>query len=242
MKRHFEMVFCDATDTLLRIHGSVGSLYAPIARRHGFESTPSAIDAAFRPALETAPPPCFPGAHPEDLARLERDWWHDVVRRTFAPLGAFVHLDAFFAEVFELFRTTKAWDLLPGVRDALDVLEQEGRRLGIVSDMDGRLLDVLDELGLRRRFDPIVLATRTGSSKRDASLFHAALAAARLEASRCVHIGDSLKSDVAAARALGITPLWFAYNTEHPAPPGVVAVRDWSEVPAVIRGLERTAG
>ena len=37
MQRRFEQIFVDATDTLLRVRGSVGALYAPVARRHGFE-------------------------------------------------------------------------------------------------------------------------------------------------------------------------------------------------------------
>jgi putative hydrolase of the HAD superfamily len=239
MPQRFTHVFVDATDTLLRVHGSVGQLYAPAARRHGFETSAQAVDVAFRAAMSTSPPPCFPGAPAGDLERLEKDWWRDVVRRTFQPLGAFPRFDAFFAEVFEIFRTTAAWDLLPGARDTLLALHREGRRLGIISDMDGRLLDVLEFLGLRRLFDPVVLSTRVGRCKRDGAIYAYALAAAGLLGEQAVHVGDSLRLDVLGARAAGMTPIYF--QSQGDAPPGVAVVRSWPELPAVLRDLEATA-
>jgi putative hydrolase of the HAD superfamily len=221
------------------VHGSVGQLYAPAARRHGFEATPAAIDRSFRAAMSTAPPPCFPGADAADLGRLERKWWRDVVARTFEPLGRFERIDPFFDEVFEMFRTTAAWDLLPGARETLEALHRGGRRLGIVSDMDGRLADVLETLGLRRRFDPIVLSTREGASKRDGGLFDAALRRAGVAPGRAAHVGDGLQADVAGAGAAGITAIWFDARGDGGAPPGVPVVRSWPEIPGLLNELER---
>jgi len=149
MTRRFEIVFVDAVDTLLRVRGSVGALYAPIAARHGCAAKPDAIDAAFRHAISSAPPPIFPDAIPPTFQEFETAWWHDVVLRTFEPLGGVPEFEAFFPEVFELFRTPEAWELLPGARTALDALRAEGRRLGIISEMDGRLFDVLGAFDLR---------------------------------------------------------------------------------------------
>jgi putative hydrolase of the HAD superfamily len=242
----FEQVFVDATDTLLRVRGSVGRLYAPVARRHGFEIEPAAVDAAFRPALLASPPPCFPGADPASLDRLEREWWHDLVRRVFAAIGAGTEspcvdrFDAFFAEAFDLFRTTAAWDLLPGAREALVQLHAEGRRLGILSDMDGRLLDVLEHLGIREMFDPIVLSMRAGCSKRDGALFPYALARTPVPAAQCLHIGDSLEWDVDGARRAGMAVIHFDARQHGGAPPGVPAARHWSDVDRCIRSLEAT--
>lgn len=242
MLRRLEILFVDATDTLLRVHGSVGHLYATAARHHGFVTTPEIIDAAFREAIATASPPCFPGADPAAIGALERAWWRDVVGRTFAPLGRFERIEPFFDEVFEMFRTTAAWDLLPGARQALEALRAAGWRLGIVSDMDGRLVDVLAELGMREWFDPIVLSTRAGASKRDGALFPLALAAAEVAAERAAHIGDSLAADVAGARAAGITPIWLDVRGDSAAPIDVPTVRHWRDVPALLHDLERSPG
>jgi putative hydrolase of the HAD superfamily len=242
MGRRFDILFSDATDTLLHVRGSVGALYAEAAARHGFASTAEVIDAAFRAAMTAAPPPCFPGADAARLDHLEEDWWRDIVRRTFAPLGPFPRFDAFFAEVFAAFRTPRAWDLLPGTRETIEMLHAAGRRLAIVSDMDARLLDVLERLELRHRFEPIVLSTRSGCSKRDGTLFAVALEQARVPPERAAHVGDSLTSDVEAARARGIAPLWFAPAGDGAPPPGVPRIRSWTEIPAALNHLEAASG
>lgn len=244
MPPRFEQVFVDATDTLLCVHGSVGHLYAPIARHHGFEIEPAAVNAAFRPALLAAPPPCFPGADPASLARLEAKWWRDLVWSVFASLNAFDaarrfdRFDAFFDEVFDLFRTTAAWDLLPGARPALEALRGEGRRLGIISDMDGRLLDVVAQLGMDGMFEPVVLSMRSGCSKRDGAIYPYALARTPVPAARCLHIGDSLEWDVEGARRAGLAVIHFDARNRGGTPPGVPAVRGWSEIQSRIRDLE----
>jgi len=240
MPSRFDILFVDATDTLLRVHGSVGRLYAAAARRHGFEAAAESIDRSFRAAIGAAPPACFPGEDPARLAQRERQWWHAVVVQTFAPLGPFARLEPFFDEVFEMFRTTAAWDLLPGARETLVALHAGGLRLGILSDMDARVIDVLEELRLRALFDPIVLSTRSGASKRDGALFPIALERAGVPPPRALHVGDSLTADVAAARRAGITPIWLDPGEDGGiAPDGVATARHWREIPAILERLER---
>jgi putative hydrolase of the HAD superfamily len=241
MPARFDILFVDATDTLLRVHGSVGQLYAVAARRHEFEAPAETIDRSFRAAMATAPPACFPGEDPAALERRERRWWHDVVSRTFAPLGRFDRFEPFFDEVFEMFRTTAAWDLLPDARETLETLHARGLRLGIVSDMDARLLDVLEHLGIRALFEPVVLSTRAGASKRDGGLFPIALDRAGVAAARAAHVGDSLTADVAGARSAGITPIWLDIRRDGGAPAGVATAHAWCEIPAVLEALEHGA-
>jgi putative hydrolase of the HAD superfamily len=241
MTRRFTFVFFDATDTLLRVRGSVGAVYSTIAARHGLAVAPDAIDAGFRRALAGTPPLAFPNAPPGAHAGLERSWWRDVARQTFADLGPFPAFDAFFAEAFELFRTAAPWELLPGARETVLQLRAEERRLGIISDTDARLLDVLEALGLRSAFECIALSSRLGASKRDGALFPAALALAGVSAHDAVHVGDTLRADVEGARSAGITPIYFDAARHGDAPPGVATVHDLREVPARLSELERHA-
>ncbi len=239
MAQRFVLVFFDAIDTLLRVRGSVGVVYAPVAARHGHEAEPAAIDAAFRHAIRSMPTACFPDAAAADLPRLEREWWHEVVARTFAPHESFPAFEAFFAEVFELFRTAAPWELLPGAREMLAALARDGRRLGIVSDMDGRLFDVLAAFELGGIFDPIALATRAGVTKRDGALFKYALAMAALPAAQVAHVGDNLHSDIEATRTAGITPIHFDPSATG-APRRVPTVTSLHDVRARLQQLEQS--
>jgi putative hydrolase of the HAD superfamily len=237
MSPRLQHVFFDATDTLLRVRGSVGAVYAPIAARHDFATTASAIDGAFSASIRAAPPPAFPGAAPGAVQRQERDWWRVVVHRTFEPLGPFPRFESFFDEVFELFRTPEPWELLPGARETLESLHAEGRHLGVISDMDSRLHDVLHALDLDRWLGVVVLSPSAGWSKPDPRLFTHALNVAGASAALSVHVGDNLRTDVEGARAAGLTAIYLGERSD--APPGVPSVRSLPELPALLSRLDR---
>ena len=230
----YEWVFFDAVDTLFRVRGSVGGFYAAAARRHGVEADAGAIDAGFRHAMRGAPPLCFPGAAPSDIERLEQEWWHAVVRQSFAALGSFVAFDVFFAEVFEAFRTTAPWELYAGAQETAARLRAAGLRLAVVSDMDSRLPDILAAFGLSEMFEAVVLASRTGVRKHDGALFTRALEVTGARCGAVVHVGDSLRTDVAGAQMAGITPIFFDPERRGGTPPGIVAVRSLAELPRVL--------
>jgi len=236
MERHFDRVFFDLTGTLLRVRGSVGAVYATAAARHGVHATPERVDRYFRAALATAPPACFPGIAPEAIPARERAWWREVVARAFAPLGHFAAFDDFFAEVFAIFARPEAWELLPHAQAALAALQSEGRKLGVVSEMDARVYAVLEGLGLRNHFDVVVLSTECGAVKTDGGLFRVALQRTGDAPAHCVHVGDSLAADAGGARSAGITAILLGAPA---APPGVRIAADLAAIPDCIRALER---
>src|SRR5262245_21050957 len=229
MSPRFEFICVDAVGTLMRVKGSVGAIYAPIAARHGLALDAATIEAGFRAAMAAAPPALFPDAASDELPAREREWWRGVVARTLAPHDRAPGFEPFFAEVFDLFWTAAPWEILPGAREALAALRAEGRRLGIVSEMDGRLHEVLAAFGLAEQFDCIVLAPREGVSKLDGALFRVALARVGAVAAHTAHVGDSIDSDVAGARAAGITPIRLDAEVRS-VPPGAAVARAWSEV------------
>src|SRR5690348_8057341 len=95
-------VFFDAAGTLFETREPVGESYARIARVYGLNASADAVDAAFRRAFRDAAPLAFGMDHkPEQLRRLEREWWRELVMRTFAGLGNFADFQAFFNSLFE---------------------------------------------------------------------------------------------------------------------------------------------
>jgi putative hydrolase of the HAD superfamily len=238
MTMHIRFVFVDAVDTLFRVRGSVGTHYAAIAARHGMPARAAELDAAFRRAMASAPPALFPGVPVPEIAAHEHEWWRAVVARAMTPLDRAPAFAAFFAEVFAHFATTAAWELLPGAREALVQLHGEGRTLGLVSEMDGRVHAVLADFALAPLFDTVTLASHAHAPKRDGGLFAAALARAGADPRSAVHLGDGLETDVEGARRAGITPILFDPPGRTQAP-GVRAIRAWRELPAAVREVER---
>lgn len=238
MEPRLRHVFFDVTGTLLGVRGSVGAIYSECARRHGLVVAAESIERSFQEVAAASPQRLVPG-QPVGAARAyERDWWHDVAQRSLAPFGPFPAFEAFFAEVFEAFRGREAWVLLPGVTATLQTLRAQGRRLGIVSDMDSRLYDVLRAFDLAPLFDVICLSFECRYQKPDVRLFRTALARAGAEAARAVHVGDSIKSDVRGALAAGMHAVYLDVVRSGRAPGDAHVVHALDELPALLARLE----
>jgi len=237
MSRRLTHIFFDFTNTLVRVRGSVGEVYARVARRHGLDVTATELDAHFDAAIDMTPQPVDPDLAPAEITARERLWWRELAARTLEPYGDFPGFDAFFDEVFDLFRHADAWELLPGVRESLDTLRRQGRRLGVISDMDARLYDVFDALELRDSFEFICLSFRTGYAKPDRRLYEAAIRRAGTAAAHCVHVGDSITKDVEGALAAGLLPIHLADHGVH-TPSGAHRVGALCEIPNLLLRLE----
>lgn len=200
-------VLIDAAGTLIRPREPIGESYARAARAHGVSVSPWRIEDAFRRVLAKAPPMAFPGAAPEQVPALERDWWREVVRRSFlaAEQASRPHdFDALFDSLWEHFADPRAWAPAPGAHGALAALREAGVAVAVVSNFDTRLPGILEGLRLSPWIDAVVLPSRARACKPDPAIFHAALEALRCAAGDAVVVGDDPDADVAAARALGM--------------------------------------
>lgn len=211
MAPRFDGVLLDVGQTLIDVEPSVGHVYADVARRHGVDAAPDAIERAFREFWRTKRP-----TFPDNLGcptseEAERTWWREAVQWVFASLG---HLetfgprfDAYFEDLFERFAHPEVWRLYDDVIPALDALERAGIRLAVVSNWDQRLYILLDRLGLTPRFEFILASARVGHRKPDPRIFQEALRRLDLPPTRVAHIGDSHEEDILGAHNVGITPL-----------------------------------
>jgi putative hydrolase of the HAD superfamily len=111
----------------------------------------------------------------------------------------------------------------PEVPAALAGLRASGARLAVVSNWDVSLHDVLERTGLRGLVDAVVISAELGVAKPDPAIFRAALERLGVTASDAMHVGDSLETDVAGARAAGVEAVLVARNGAQP-PDGVRVV------------------
>ncbi|MFN8180091.1 MAG: HAD family hydrolase [bacterium] len=89
----------------------------------------------------------------------------------------------------------------------LDRLRARGFRLGVVSNADGRVRALLEDLGLASRFEVIVDSHVVGVEKPDPRIFAIALEALRESPHRAVYVGDFPQVDILGARRAGIRPI-----------------------------------
>ena len=210
-------VLFDAADTLFRIRGSVGAAYGVVAARHGVAVTAADVERCFRGVFRGMPPLAFPGAAEAELLRLEYAWWRQLVASVFAGTR-FNDFDAFFADLFEYFAYGDSWELFPDTVPALTALRARGLRLAIVSNFDGRLTRICEGLGIGAYFDAIVMSARVGAAKPDPRIFAVALQRLGVGAAEAVHVGDSLREDVAGARSAGLQATLIRRDTPASGP------------------------
>src|SRR5262245_49753947 len=142
--RQMKVIFFDAVGTLIETRYCVGEIYSSVARGFGFEAEPRIVQRNFEASLRRQPPLAFPVGPPEAaLIELEKGWWRDVVRAVFDGLGLFPRFEEFFDEIFERFRGHEFWRVYDDVAPTLAELKRRGQKLGVISNFDSRLYDVL---------------------------------------------------------------------------------------------------
>jgi HAD superfamily hydrolase (TIGR01509 family) len=105
-------------------------------------------------------------------------------------------------------QTRRFWgNLIPGVRDALDILKNRGIQLLVVSNSNGTIEDIIIDLGIRKYFDEVVDSHIVGFEKPDRRLFSHALKISEADPKCTLHIGDLYHVDVLGARSAGIHAL-----------------------------------
>ncbi len=203
-----QVVFFDAAGTLFRVKGSVAEIYLRYAERYGVKRTDeklAAVKAAFARAFQEAPPPVFAATDPVAIKQCERMWWFDIVHSVFYRVGMFEGFDDYFDEVFQAFDGPEWWTLYPETLGVLKALKGLGYELGIVSNCDSRLFNVLRGLGIADLFDTVTISSLARAAKPAPEIFRVALDKHAADPEEALHVGNSLRDDVEGARRAGVT-------------------------------------
>jgi putative hydrolase of the HAD superfamily len=91
-------------------------------------------------------------------------------------------------------------------------------RLGVVSNFYGNLATVCHEVGLTPFLTVVIDSACVGCLKPDPQIFFRALAELRADPAQAIFVGDSLRRDMAGARAVGMPHVWLM--TEPPPAEG----------------------
>jgi putative hydrolase of the HAD superfamily len=223
-----ECVLFDAGDTLLAPAPSFQGRFMAVAAEHGLPLEEAAVDAAIADAVRAA-------EWPSDWTdpATQREFWVGFYRQVLADLG---HEGRELADaLFEAFSDPAAYRLFDDVRPALDELAGRGIKLGVVSNFEPWLEDILDLQGIGDRFAAVAISGKLGVAKPDPEIFKAALTEAGADPEATVHVGDQPVNDVAAARAVGITPVLIDRYARHPETDGAHRVEDLLELVELVR-------
>jgi HAD superfamily hydrolase (TIGR01509 family) len=182
------------------------------------------VDAA---ALDAAVPGAF-RHHDALVARGATHPWKQVMERLLTGAGAD---PAAAAPVVDwLFEQQPARNLfrrgIAGMRELVEDLHRRGVPMAVVSNSEGRLAALLDELDWSRFFVAIADSGVLGVAKPDPAIFAWTLERLGVPAGEVVHVGDSRGADVDGALAAGMRAIWFGPAAHDLGDPRVAACAD----------------
>lgn len=145
----------------------------------------------------------FPGV----LAR-ERDtffpWYLGVLNYS---LGLRFNLQLQSDRLHEIGSGTGAWCPFPFAERVLQTLKRDSIGLGLISNWDQTARSVLEETGLGKYLDVVVISSEVGWEKPNREIFLHALKQVEVTSEECFYVGDNYYDDVIGSKRAGMRPV-----------------------------------
>jgi len=212
-------VVFDAGETLVHPSPSFPGLFAAVLADAGHHRSPDdvieASAAVFHRFGEAARANELWTISPERSARF----WKGVYERMLDALSL-PAVDGLRDRLYETFTDLRNYETFPDVEPAVTALTDAGFRLGIVSNFEAWLEDLLDHLGLRDRFPVRVISGIVGVEKPDPAIFAIAVERLELPPAQVAYVGDNPEFDVEAAHRAGLVPVLIDRRQRFPGHEG----------------------
>ncbi|GLV59777.1 hydrolase [Dictyobacter sp. S3.2.2.5] len=204
MLPRIKAVTFDAGDTLIHLWVHKTRRFAYLCEQIGIP--PLAPDAAKLAAV--ACERFFQERYKGPSKHLE--WWlnyHIVGLQAAGVQGNLRELAQAIHEVWN--QLPETWVLDPETIITLDCLRQRGIRLGVISNWDGNLRQILQDLNILSYFEMVLDSHIVGVRKPDPAIFRMFSQACKLEPAQCIHVGDSPDADESMALSVGAISLLY---------------------------------
>ena len=137
---------------------------------------------------------------------------YEAVGLTFGELDIRADRDRIQGAIDTLmYRTISATAPVPGAVETVRHLHAAGVKLGVISSaVHHKSLDwMLERLDIASCFDTIVTSASCGFYKSTTAIYDESLRHLSGDAATSIHVGDSLRWDVATAQEAGMTAVWL---------------------------------
>jgi putative hydrolase of the HAD superfamily len=199
-------IFFDAVGTLIHPDPPAIQVYAEVGHRLGSQLSVEAIKKLFHASFK-------------DQDRIDRannfttnefreaERWRSIIA---ASLPDVIDLDRAFSELFSHFAKPSSWRCEMDAPPVLQELAKRGYLLGMASNFDSRLRQVvrgIPELSLLKH---VVISSEVGWRKPSQMFFDAICRMVDLKAEQILYVGDDRVNDYEGARLAGLKSVLFA--------------------------------
>lgn len=211
----FRAVLFDVGETLVHPEPSFPQLFARIVGEAGHERDPDAVVAASATVRSRFSEASRDGDLWTRSPETSRTFWLDVYARMLRELDL-PNRDGLRERLYDGFTDLGNYALFDDVPAALDALEADGFILGIVSNYEAWLEDLLSTLGVRDRFPVRVISGLEGIEKPDPRIYRLGLQRSGVSAREVAFVGDNPEFDVDPPAALGMFPVLIDRRERYP--------------------------
>jgi putative hydrolase of the HAD superfamily len=219
-------IFFDAVGTLIHPEPSAAAVYAGIGTRFGSRLGTGAIRTAFAEAFARQDQLDRDNGWKTDEAR-EVQRWRSIVGEVLPDVPE-RERDSCFVALYEHFGQPANWRCDPAADKVIGELGRRGYRIGIASNFDRRLRQVLSGFRQLAALQPVVISSEVGWRKPAAAFFQALARAAALAPREVLYVGDDFVNDFDGARSAGCQALLV--GPRQVAPEGVRVAQHLAEV------------
>ena len=161
--------------------------------------------------------------------------WHELMRVLLTGAGI-ADAEPLVSWLYEQQATHNLWRKpIPPMIDLVRELRARGVAIAALSNSEGHLAELLEEIELAPLFDAIIDSGRVGIAKPDPRIFAHTLQQLAIKPDVVVHVGDSWSADVEGALAAGWRAIWFRSRpSDSPGDPRVPVARDAAETRAAL--------
>jgi len=225
----FRAVFFDAGETLVHPHPSFPELFAQVVTREGHPRHPSAVREASHGVMRGFSEAAARNTRWTTSPELSRAFWNGVYARMLDALEM-PGQDGLADTLYATFTDRGNYRLFDDVLPAIEGLAAQGVSLGIVSNFEPWLEDLLEDLGVRKSFAVRVISGAEGIEKPDPRIYRLALERAGVAPIEAAFVGDNPEFDVHPPAALGMFPVLVDRHRRHREISGAARVSDLREL------------
>jgi putative hydrolase of the HAD superfamily len=143
-----------------------------------------------------------------------RDYFRFVLGDVGAPKEAFEDI---IDHLWDAHQRFGLWTVaIPGTPEALRRLKEQGYRMAVISNAEGRVEQDLMSAGYDGLFETVVDSFLVGVEKPDPAIFEIALRRIGAAADGAIYLGDVPSVDVEGARSAGIAPVLLDRHDLYP--------------------------
>jgi putative hydrolase of the HAD superfamily len=229
-------VFFDAGETLVYPHPSFAELFAEVLREEGHTIDPADILEVVHASSDSFTELMLSDEAVNWSTSTERSraLW-DLVYRMFlsaARIPEGQH-DRLVQALYERFRSLASYRLHPDALPTLMRLRTTDLTLGLISNFEDWLEQLLEELDVQRFFDVTVISGIEGVEKPEKRIFEIALERAGVTAAESIYVGDNPIFDAEAAEQAGMIPILIDRRGSH-AGTAFTRITSLEDLPAAI--------